>query len=149
MGNFVFNKAKGRVAEWGLLAGSADAFIAVPIEASGVEGDSTLIDYDDLSTLLAAANNEQTSNMGRKTISSSVTVTTDDTNDRQEVDVPDQTWTAATGNAISDILFGYDYDTGAGTDSNIVPGTFHDASATPAGGDITAQINAAGIYRAA
>lgn len=148
MGNFVHNIAKGRPNEWGQMAGANDAFIVYPVEASGVEADSVLIDYDTLSALLAAANNEQAT-MGRKTVTSSVTVTVDDTNDRQELDIPDQTWTAATGNPISDIGTAYDYDTTAGTDANIVPCTWHDASATPAGGDITAQIHANGIYRAA
>ncbi len=39
-------------------------------------------------------------------------------------------------------------DNTAGTDANIVPGTLHDFAITPDGSDITAQIAAAGFYRA-
>ena len=39
-------------------------------------------------------------------------------------------------------------DTTAGTDANIVPLTMHDFVVTPDGSDITAQIAAAGFYRA-
>src|SRR5215467_9810875 len=115
MGNFVFNIAKGMIAYYASLPATNDALIAIPIEASGVVSDATMIDYDDVATLLAGATNEQ-STMGRKTLAS-VTVTVDDTNDRVNLDCADITWTAATGNAISDILICYDPDTTGGTDS--------------------------------
>lgn len=147
MADLVFNIAKGKVAKYGLLDGGAnDALIVIPIEASGVESDATIRDYDDVATLLAAANNEQ-STMGRKTVSS-VTVTIDDTNDRVDVDFADQVWTAASGNAVSDLLIAYDPDTTGGTDSSLVPLTWHDFSITPDGSDVTAQLAAAGFFRA-
>jgi hypothetical protein len=43
----------------------------------------------------------------------------------------------------------YDADTTGGDDSNIVPISQHDFAVTPDGSDITAQIAAAGFYRAA
>ena len=92
MSDFVFNIAKGRVAHLASLPGTNDALILIPIEASGVESDATLVDYDDVATLLAAANNEQ-STMGRKTITS-VSVTVDDSNNRVDVDFADQVWSA-------------------------------------------------------
>ena len=148
MADFVFNIAKGEVKKYAKLDGGAnDALIVVPIEATGVEADDVLNNYDDLAALLAAANNEQTT-MGRKTISASVTITVDDTNNRVDIDIPDQVWTAATGNAISDLLICYDPDTTAGTDSSVVPLTCHDFSATPDGSDLTAQVAAAGFFRA-
>jgi hypothetical protein len=147
MADFVFNISKGEVKKYCKLDGGAnDALIVVPIESSGVEADDTLNNYDDLAALLAAANNEQ-STMGRKTITS-VTITVDDTNNRVDCDIADQVWTAATGNAVSDLLIGYDPDTTGGTDSTIVPLTFHDFSVTPDGSDITAQVAAAGFFRA-
>jgi hypothetical protein len=138
VGSFVFNIAKGKIAYYAGLPASADALIAIPIEASGVEADAVLIDYDTVSALLAAATNEQ-STMGRKTLAS-VTVTVDDTNDRVALDAADITWTAATGNAISDILICYDPDTGTGTDADLIPLSWHDFSATPDGTDITATV---------
>lgn len=145
MGDFVFNIGKGKVAYYATLPAANDALIVIPIEATGVESDATLIDYDDVATLLAAANNEQ-STMGRKTITS-VTVTVDDANNRTDVDIADIVWTAATGNAISDLLIAYDPDTTGGTDSSLIPLTWHDFSLTPDGSDITATV--ANFYRAA
>ena len=78
MANEVFNIVKGRFVHWSTLPAASDALIVVPIETSGLEADNTLNNYDDLQALLAAANNEQTT-MGRKTVSASVTVTIDDT----------------------------------------------------------------------
>lgn len=144
MADFVFNIAKGKVAQLATLPNANDALIVIPIEATGVESDATLRDYDTVSALLAAANNEQ-STMGRKTITS-VTVTVDDTNDRVDVDIADQTWTAATGNAVSDLLIAYDPDTTGGTDADLIPLTWHDFSVTPDGSDIVATI--ANFFRA-
>lgn len=148
MANEVMNIVLGRFVHWCTLPAAADALIVVPIETTGLEADGTLNNHDDLSVLLAASNNEQTT-MGRKTVSASVTVTIDDTNDWVDVDMPDQVWTGATGNAISKLLICYDGDTGAGTDSNILPMTYHDFVITPDGSDVTAQIAAAGFGRAA
>lgn len=148
MADFVFNNVKGEVKTLCALPAAADALIVVPIETTGIEADATLKDYDDLLALLAGASNEQTT-MGRKTISASVTITVDDTNDRVDIDVPDQVYTAATGNAISALLFCYDNDTAAGTDANIRPLTKHDFVITPDGSDVTAVIATAGFFRAA
>ena len=144
MADLVFNIAKGKVAYYATLPAANDALIVIPIEASGVEADALIRDYDDVATLLAAATNEQTT-MGRKTITS-VTVTVDDTNDRVDVDIADITWTAATGNAISDLLIAYDPDTTGGTDSSLIPLTWHDFVATPDGSDLVATVN--NFYRA-
>lgn len=144
MADFVFNIAKGKVSYYAGLPATNDALIIIPIEASGVESDATLQDYDDVAALLASTNNEQAT-MGRKTITS-VTVTVDDTNNRVDVDIADQTWTAATGNAISDLLIAYDPDTTTGTDSTLIPLTWHDFAITPDGSDVTATV--ANFYRA-
>lgn len=144
MADFVFNIAKGKVAYYGTLPATNDALIVIPIESSGVEADATIQDYDDVAAILAATTNEQTT-MGRKTITS-VTVTVDDTNNRVDVDIADITWTGATGNAISDLLIAYDPDTTGGTDSSLIPLTWHDFSITPDGSDVTATV--ANFFRA-
>ncbi|MGH2688632.1 MAG: hypothetical protein ACRDKW_07475 [Actinomycetota bacterium] len=148
MGNIVANIAKGRFVYYCTLPAASDALIVVVLEASGIVADDTMADYDDLSALLAGATNEQTT-MGRKTVSASVTVTVDDTNNWVDVDIPDQVWTAASGNATGALLICYDADTGAGTDSAIIPLTKHDWTVTPDGSDVTATIAAAGFARAA
>jgi hypothetical protein len=152
MADFVFNIAKGRVHQ---LAKNVDdgspansRLIAVVIESSGIEADSTLKDYNDLSALLGGSSNEQTT-MGRKTIAASdITITVDDTNERVDIDINDLVWTAATGNAVGAIVICYDPDNTGGTDADLIPLTKHDFSVTPDGSDITAQVNAAGFYRA-
>lgn len=142
MANIVFNAAKGRVVELYNRVENNDpstsALILVPIETSGLESDATLIDKDDLAAVLSGTTNEQTT-MGRKTLTDSdlaALPAPDDTNDRYEVSLPEVTWTAATGNAISKILVCYDADTGAGTDSNIIPLTMFDFAATPDGNNL-------------
>lgn len=138
MADFVFNIAKGRLAQYASLPAANDALIAIPIEATGVEADAVVMDYDTVQAILAAATNEQTT-MGRKTLGS-VTVTVDDANNRANIDCADIVWTGATGNPISDILICYDPDTTGGTDADLIPLTWHDYPATPDGSDITATV---------
>lgn len=142
MANITFNIAKGRVAELYNRVESNDpansALILVPIETSGLEADSVLIDKDDLAAVLSGATNEQTT-MGRKTLTDSQLASLpapDDTNNKYVVALPTTTWTAASGNAISKILVCYDSDTTAGTDANIIPLTMFDFLQTPSGADI-------------
>lgn len=146
MADFIFNNMKGKFAYYSGLPAANDALIVVPIEATGAETDSTLKDYDDLASLLAGTSNEQTT-LGRKTVTS-VTVTVDDTNDRTDVDAPDQIWASATGNPTAALLWCYDPDTTGGTDSTVVPMTKHDFAVTPDGTDLTAQVATAGLARA-
>jgi hypothetical protein len=147
MSDFVFNNAKGMIRYYASLPATNDAFIVVPLESSGIETDSTLKDYDDLASLLAGTSNEQTS-LGRKTVNSGIVITVDDTNDRVDIDAPDQVWTATSGNAVGALLWCYDGDTTAGTDANIVPVSKHDFSFVPDGTDVTAVVAAAGLLRA-
>ncbi len=142
MANIVFNIAKGRVAEFYNRVENNDpstsALILVPIETSGLESDATLIDKDDLAAVLSGTTNEQTT-MGRKTLTDTELAAfpaPDDGNDRYDVSLPNVTWTAATGNAISKILVCYDANTGAGTDSDIIPLAMFDFAITPDGSDV-------------
>lgn len=155
MGNFVFNAAKGKVAELVNRVKSNDpansALIVVAIDANG-DSDATMLDRDDLAALLGGTANEVTnSGYARKVLTDAdlAAVAPDDTNDRMDVDIPDQTWSAiAAGTAWTDLIICYDPDTTGGTDSSIIPLTCHDFAVTPDGSDITAQIAAAGFYRA-
>lgn len=149
--DFVFNIAKGKVKYYCELPASADALIVVILRSTNLEADATLKDYDDLSALLAGTSDEATNTgYARKTISSSVTITVDDTNDRVDIDVPDQVWTTVlAGDNWAKALFCYDGDTGAGTDANITPLTAHSFDVTTDGTDITAVIAASGFFRAA
>ena len=152
MANVVFNIAKGRIVELYNRVKSNDpansALILVPMETSGLESDATLIVKDDLAAVLSGTTNEQTT-MGRKTLTDAdlaAVSAPDDTNDRNECDLPTVTWTGATGNAISKILVCYDPDTTGGTDSAIIPLTLFDFAITPDGSDV--QMTGATFFRA-
>jgi hypothetical protein len=155
MADFVFNIAKGSVAgNYRRVDGNDpanSALIIVAIDANG-DTDATMRDRDDLSALLGGTANEVTnSGYARKTLTDSdlTAFAPDDTNDRVDLDFPDQTWTAvAAGTAWTDLLVCYDSDTTGGTDSGIEPQTCHDFAVTPSGADIVAQVNAAGFFRA-
>jgi hypothetical protein len=153
MADLTFNIAKGRAVEWYYRIKNNDpanaAFIAIPIETSGLESDAVLKDKDDLAAVLSGTTNEQTT-MGRKTLTDAELAAfpaPDDTNDRYDIALPLVTWAAATGNAISKILICYDPDTTAGTDSAIIPVSLHDYVATPSGVDLS--FTAGTFYRAA
>ena len=156
MADQIFNIALGRVAELYNRVDLNDptnaALIIVVLATAGIETDAVLKDKDDLAAVVAGTTNEVTNTgYGRKTLVDSdlVAFAPDDGNDRVDLDIPDQTWTGvAAGDGFNDLLVCYDNDTGAGTDANIVPLTMHDFVVTPEGSDITAQVAAAGFYRA-
>jgi len=155
MANFVYNRGLGRGTEWAERVNANDptnsALIIDVLATSGVETDAVLRDKDSFSDIVSGATNFVTQPSIRKTLdnTSSITVTYDDTNDRVDVDFPDQTWTAVgAGDGFNDIVIGYDSDTTGGTDANILPHTQHDFVVVPDGSDITAQVATAGYFRA-
>lgn len=158
MADFVFNIAKGRVVEYYNRVENNDpansALVVVILATSGLETDAVLRDKDTLADVVSGTTNEVTnSGYARKVLTDAdlaALPAPDDTNDRYDVDIPDQTWTAvAAGDGWSKLIICYDADTTGGTDANIVPLTAHDFVITPDGSDIVAQINAAGFFRAA
>lgn len=149
MADFVFNIAKGRAAELYNRVDTNDPaasiLVVMILATSGIESDATLQDVDTVTALVAGTTNEVTnSNYARKALTDSdiVAFAPDDTNNRVDCDIPDQTWTAiAAGDGWNDLVMAYDPDgTGTGTDGGVVPMTQHDFVVTPDGSDITAQI---------
>jgi len=156
MANLVFNIALGRVAELYNRVDSNDpANSAIVIAAfNTAAADSVIKDLDTLAAIEADGSTAEVTNSGyaRKVLTDAdlVAFAPDDTNDRVDLDIPDQTWTGVgAGTGWTDLAFCYDSDTTGGTDANIVPCTWHDFAITPSGGDITAVIGANGFYRAA
>ena len=153
-----FNIAKGRVVEFYNRVESNDpansAFIIVLLKVS--EADATLIDYDDLSTLLGAAGNTEAdfTNYARKVLTDAELDTLpapDDTNNRYDIDMPDRVYTSAGGasnNNLVKAIICFDSDTTGGTDANIIPCAHYDFVATTDGSNLTLEVNAAGFYRA-
>lgn len=158
MANIVANIALGRVVQFYInIDGNTpanSAFIIALLATTGIEADSVIKDKDDFTALVSGATDFSTNTGGgRKTLTDAdlVAYAPDDVNDRVDLDIPDQTWTALANDgtgAISAIVIGYDDDTTAGTDTNIVLCTKHDFVVTPDGSDVTAQIAAAGFFRA-
>jgi len=156
MADQVFNIALGRVAELYNRVDTNDpanaALIIVVLATAGIETDAVLKDKATLADIVSGTTNEVTnSGYARKVLTDAdiVAFAPDYTNDRVDLDISDQTWTSvAAGDGWNDFLVCYDSDTTGGTDANIVPLTQHDFVLTPDGSNITAQINAAGFYRA-
>jgi hypothetical protein len=154
--DFVYNIAKGRGVEWMSRINAndpANSVLTISVLAtSGVEADSVLIDKDDLGAVVSGTTNFVTNTgYARKVLDNTggITITVDDTNDRTDVDIPDQTWTAvAAGDGWNDLVTAYDSDSTGGADSAQLPWTQHDFVVTPDGSDIVAVIAAAGIFRA-
>ncbi len=144
MADFVFNIAKGAAAE--KVRDSAANLGMLLLKAAAA--DNTQKDVDDVAALLAGGATEADfTNYARKT-GLTGTITVDDTNDRVDVDIPDQTWTSAggaTNNTLTDLVIYYQE---SAADSGRVPLTQHDFPVTTDGSDLTAQINSAGFFRA-
>lgn len=161
MANFVFNIAKGRVAELATRVKNNDpapsALVVILLASTGLEAQSTLEDVDSVTALVAGATNEATNTgYARKVLTdselSAMTYAPDDTGNAFPIDIPDQTWTAVANDgtgAIGALVIAYDANTGSGTDSDILPLTHHTFAVTPDGSDITAQIASGGFYSAA
>ncbi len=156
MADQTFNIALGRTVEFYVRVDGNDpansALVVMVLATSGIESDATLKDVDSVAALVAGTTNEVTnSGYARKVLTDAdlTAFAPDDTNNRVDLDIPDQTWTGvAAGDGWNDVVIAYDSDTTGGTDSGIVPCTMHDFVVTPDGSDITAQIAAAGFFRA-
>lgn len=146
MADLVLNTAAGSFAHHCGLPLTNDALIAAWFNMSGLAADSAFRDYDTLAAV--AGGSTEHAQLSRKTLTG-VVVTTDDTNDRKYVDADDITHTAVAASAqAGGMVVAYDDDTTGGTDSNIVPFFKYDVDVTPAGGDISWQVNAGGLARA-
>lgn len=156
MANQVFNVGLGRAVElYKRIDGNDPAnsvFVLVALVVSG-DQDAAMKDVDDLAALEALANVAEATNTGYSRITLDDTDLTafspDDTNDRADLDFPDQTFSSVSaGDVWTDLVVCYDSDSTGGVDSAIEPITLHDFSVTPNGGDITAQPSADGFFRA-
>jgi len=143
MADGVFNISKGAFAE--KVRNSSSTLLIMLLTAN--EADATMIDYADVAALLAAAGNTESADGSytRKT-GLTGTITVDNTNDRVDVDIPDQTWSGLTGETMTKAIVAQDEGS---TDATRVPGTHHDFAVTTDGSDLTIQFNASGCFRAA
>jgi len=156
MADFIFNIAKGRVAELYNRVQTNDptnsALVVVAINTT--ETDDTLGDLDTLAAVLANANTAEVANTGYarivRTDSDLSALSPDDSNNRMDLDMADFEFGAITDDDVdwTDLILCYDGDTTAGTDANIIPLAQYDFPITIDGSNVTATLNAAGFYRA-
>jgi hypothetical protein len=155
MADLVFNIAKGKVAQYfqNVEDGSPANAKVYMIVFNCSNTDDEVRNCDTVAAIEALASTAEVTNTNysrKEVLAADITITVDDTNDRVDIDIADESWTAvAAGTAWTDICLAYDPDSTTGTDSTLVPLTWHDFAVTPDGSDITAQINASGVFRAA
>ena len=156
MADGVFNIAKGRWKELQKRVVDSDAVNAVLVVVlfQTSEADGVLEDYDTLAAIFVGANTEATfTSYVRKVLDQAVLTNSapDDTNNWQQVDIPDQTWSpagGATNNSLTKVIICYDDDSATGNDTNLIPLTHHDFTPTTNGNDLVLQIGVNGTARA-
>lgn len=150
----IFNQALSRVRYFAEQVGVGNAAFGMLLcKSAGLEADATLVDHDTIQSLLAGTTDEcDFTNYARKTITSGVVVTVDDTNNRVDLDAPDQTWVSAGGasnNTVAAAILYFDADTSSGTDANLIPVAKYDVTPniTTDGSNLLGQFNTAGFAR--
>lgn len=141
MADFLFNIAKGAFVEK-FRDSAANGGMLLLIAA---DTDDNMRDTDTLTQLLATSADEATDGSYARKTGLTGTITVDDTNNRVDVDLPDQTWTALAGAAITDLVVFYQE---AAADTTRIPLTLHDFVVSCDGSDVTAVLNASGFARA-
>lgn len=143
MADIVFNIAKGAFAE--KIRDDATKIGVLLIKTA--ESDALMKDRATVATVVANSTEADFTNYARKT-SITATLTVDNTNDRVDVDIPDQTWTTAggaTNNTLAKLVIFYEE---AAADATRVPLSAHDFVVTTDASDLTAQVATAGFARA-
>lgn len=143
MADIVFNIAKGAAAEKARDDATKFGFLLLKV----AEADASMKDRTTVADVLAGSTEANFTNYARKT-GVTATLTVDQTNDRVDLDIPDQTWSSAggaTNNTLAKLIIYYEE---AAADATRIPITAHDFVVTTDGTDIIAQINASGFYRA-
>lgn len=152
MAEYVFNIAKGKVAEYVARVDGNDpansALILIPLSAQGSEAEAQ--DYDTVADVLGGTSDEQTGGgWVRKTLTDAdlTAPAVDDTNNRMPAALPQVTWTAPTaGSDTVALLIAYDPDTTTGTDANLIPLSSHTFNVEADGNDVV--LNAGDFFRA-
>lgn len=154
--NFVFNVAKGRIAELHRRVDVGDPadsrLVWLLLEATGLETDAVLVDKDTVADLVSGATNEATFTGYTRQVVTAAQITlptVDDTNDRVDIDAPDPSFTvSAPGNVIAKLVLAYDPDSTGGTDADLVPMVALSYDVTPEPTTITPILNGSGYARA-
>lgn len=131
-GAYVPNIAKGRWAEFIYRVENDDptnsVVVVMLLRDTSLPTDAQLLDADSFDAIISTLGATECSvtSYARKVLTQADInlYTVDDTNDRVDWDLTDQTWTALeSGQSIQAVVVGYDNDSTGGTDANIIP--FH------------------------
>jgi hypothetical protein len=151
MSNFVYNIAKGRVAELynrvDLGDPAAARLYVIPVDVAAVT-DATLIDLDDFAGIITAGVTERAANgWNRKTLDAAAlaAMAPTDGSDAMILDFADQTWTP-TADAVTDLIVCY-AAVASPTNAQLIPLTQHDFSISGDGSLVTATV--ANFFQAA
>jgi hypothetical protein len=149
MAPFIPTITTGRFVRYSELPAANDGLIWMILQSLGLERDLVLRDKDSFADVLLGTTNEATFGGYRRVTATGVVVTTDDANNRTNVDANDPSWAPLSAQAVAKIVLGYDPDTTGGTDADILPVFMDDfvALTTPPL-TLTYQVNAAGWGRA-
>jgi hypothetical protein len=112
------------------------------------ESDALLRTRATVTAILANNTEADFTNYARKT-GLTAALTVDNTNNWEQITLPNQTWTSAggaTNNTLAKLVVFYD---AGGTDATRIPLTAQDFIVTTDSSDLTAQIAGTGFYRAA
>ena len=154
-GTVVCRQGLGTVRYYATLPGTSDAIVLILLQ-TGHQDDDVLRDYDYVSQVLANTANKECTAAGyaRKPITSGATITPDNVNNRVDISLPTQTWTALgamTGTnsqqQIAAVLVCYQANTASGTDSTLQVLSKHFYPFVADGSD--RQVTIANFYRAA
>ena len=156
MGNLAANVALGRLNEFAERVNNND-----PANASfelflweGTSADDNFGDADTVADVEALSGISESSATNYASIvlqdGDIGASTVDDSANTRDFDIADQVWSSlGPGTAITRLTIGYDSDDTGGTDANIENVAIYDFSVIPNGGNVTAQINASGLWSAA
>lgn len=149
MANFQFNVSRGASAYYAGLPAANDAWIAVLLKASGMQGDDAMADHDTLAALLASNTEADFTNYNRQTLTG-VTAVVDDAGNVVDIDCDNPSFTSAGGaanNTLGKLIFAYDADTTGGTDADIIPLYAWDYGVTTDGSTLLISIPTGGFAR--
>lgn len=144
MANAVFNVAKGSVGEFA--RDDATKFGVLLLKVA--PADASLKDFDTVAAMLAGGATEADfTNYARKT-PLTATRTVNDTSERVNCDLADQTWTSAGGASNNTLVKAVVFYEESASDAGRIPCTFHDFNETTAGNNLVLQFHANGFYQA-
>ena len=145
MGNFEFNAVKGKWRYYAELPGVSDSLVWVLFQSTGIQSDDVLNNYGDLASIKASNAEANFTSYARISFTTSVVITQNNTTNVVNLDVPDQTFAAATaGNTLAKAILCYKPDSTA-LDSAMIPSLGYDCAGPTNGSDIILQVNAGGL----